>query len=196
MFPQLRAGATKQSVSGASAAALEQRHPVGVTRGDAHRGAHNIGICHRWMPNTATPTKGSASVRDFLRSRSSSVGLRAIDSDCPEVSLMVACGIRSRSWKRSAKRFARTRSLCFLSGAGREVVGESIAISPGLRKRFRAWNQTWQVVLDPVSEINWPDPDVGREWIAEGNALVQDLQHEIGTKYRVVGDFAAYNPDA
>ncbi|MBB2975928.1 hypothetical protein FHX49_001495 [Microbacterium endophyticum] len=91
----------------------------------------------------------------------------------------------------------RTHSLfIFPEWGDREVVGESIVISPDLRKRFRAWNQTWQVVLDPVLEINWPDPEAGRQWIAEGNALVQDLQHEIGTKYRVVGDFAAYAPDA
>jgi hypothetical protein len=91
----------------------------------------------------------------------------------------------------------RTHSLfIFPEWGGREVVGKSIDISPGLRKRFRAWNQTWQEVLDPITEIKWQDPEVGRVWIAEGNALVQDLQDEIGTKYRVVGDFAAYDPDA
>jgi len=107
-------------------------------------------------------------------------------------------GMRDQIEKLEAERQEiRAHSLLvFPEWGGREVVGESIDISPALRKRFRAWNQTWQVVLDPISEIKWPDPDVGREWIAEGNALVQDLQHEIGTKYRVVGDFAAYDPDA
>jgi hypothetical protein len=84
----------------------------------------------------------------------------------------------------------------FPEWGGREVVSESISISPELRKRFRAWNRTWQEVLDPVFEIEWPDPAVGREWIAEGNALVRDLQHEIGQQLLVVGDFAVYDPDA
>jgi len=52
------------------------------------------------------------------------------------------------------------------------------------------------VVLDPVFEIKWPDPAVGRGWIAEGDALVRDLQREIGPSLRVVGDSAMYDPDA
>ena len=86
--------------------------------------------------------------------------------------------------------------LVFPEWGGREVVPRSIDISPELRQRLRAWNQTWEVVLDPVIEIKWPDPAVGREWIAEGDALVRDLQREIGSSLRVVGDFAMYDPDA
>ena len=52
------------------------------------------------------------------------------------------------------------------------------------------------MVLDPVLEIKWPDPAVGREWIAEGDALVRDLQREIGSSLRVVGDFVMYEPEA
>ena len=85
--------------------------------------------------------------------------------------------------------------IVFPEWGGREVVPQSIDISPELRERFRSWNRTWQVVLDPIFEIKWPDPEVGREWIAEGNALVRDLQREIGPSLRVVGDFAAYDPD-
>ncbi len=78
----------------------------------------------------------------------------------------------------------------------REVVGRSIRISPELRHRFREWNDTWQYVLDPVFETRWPDSEIGRQWIAEGESLVRDLQEEVGPAFRVVGDFAAYDPDA
>ena len=86
--------------------------------------------------------------------------------------------------------------LVFPEWGGREVVPRSIDISPELRQRFSAWNRTWEIVLDPVFEIKWPDPAVGREWIAEGDALVRDLQREIGPSLRVLGDFAMYDPDA
>jgi hypothetical protein len=66
-----------------------------------------------------------------------------------------------------AKREVGMRTLIvFPEWGGREIVSRSIDISTELRERFRAWNQTWQVVLDPVVEISWPDPEVGREWIA------------------------------
>jgi hypothetical protein len=97
----------------------------------------------------------------------------------------------------AAEREERMRTLVvFPEWGGREVVPRSIDISPQLRDRFRAWNETWQVVLDPIFEIRWPDPEVGREWIAEGNALVRDLQREVGPDLQVTGDFAAYDPDA
>lgn len=75
-------------------------------------------------------------------------------------------------------------------------MGTSIALSPELRRRLREWNETWQTILDPVTEIRWPDSAIGREWIAEGNALVIALQAEVGPAIRVVGDFVAYDPDA
>lgn len=86
--------------------------------------------------------------------------------------------------------------LVFPEWGGREVVPRSIDISAELRQRLREWNRTWQVVLDPVIEVRWPDPAIGREWIAEGEALVRDLQREIGPGLHVVGDFAMYSPDA
>jgi hypothetical protein len=90
----------------------------------------------------------------------------------------------------------RTRTVLVFPGWGRrEVVGPSIEITAGLRQRFREWNITWQQVLDPVTEIRWPDPEIGRRWIAEGNSLVRDLQMEVGPAFRVIGDFAAYDPD-
>jgi hypothetical protein len=84
----------------------------------------------------------------------------------------------------------------FPEWGGEERVPRSIEISDVLRERVRAWNLTWQTVLDPVREIRWPDPEVGRQWIAEGNALVAALRHEIGMSIRIEGDFAAYDPDA
>ncbi len=78
----------------------------------------------------------------------------------------------------------------------REVVGRAVPISPELRYRLRVWNDTWQNVLDPVFEVRWPDPEIGRQWIAEGESLLRDLQEEVGPAFRVVGDFAAYDPDA
>ena len=86
--------------------------------------------------------------------------------------------------------------LVFPEWGRREVVGPAIHISPKLRHRFRAWNDTWQHVLDPVTEMRWHDPEIGRQWIAEGNSLVRDLQAEVGPAFRIVADFAAYDPDA
>ncbi|MEV8272101.1 hypothetical protein [Microbacterium sp. NPDC077184] len=85
--------------------------------------------------------------------------------------------------------------LVFPEWGGREVVPRSNDISPQLRERFRVWNQLWQVVLDPVLEFKWPDAEVGRAWIAEGHALVRDLQRELGPSITVKSDFAAYDPD-
>ena len=69
-------------------------------------------------------------------------------------------------------------------------------ISSELRSRLISWNHVWQTVLDPVFAIRWLYPDVGRRWIAEGESLVRELQAELGPTVRVVGDFAAYDPDA
>lgn len=75
-------------------------------------------------------------------------------------------------------------------------MSQTVPLSAGLRARLRAWNRTWETVLDPVVEIRWPDPRVGREWVAEGEALVLELRRELGPDIRVVGEFAAYSPDA
>lgn len=78
----------------------------------------------------------------------------------------------------------------------REVVGPAVPILSELRHRLRVWNDTWQHVLDPVFEVRWPDPEIGRQWIAEGESLLRDLQEEVGPAFRVVGDLATYDPDA
>jgi hypothetical protein len=76
----------------------------------------------------------------------------------------------------------------------RDLTG-SLPISDSLRLRLRSWNRTWQSVLDPVLEIRWPDPEVGRQWIAEGENLVRDLQRELGPELHVVQGFRVYDPD-
>jgi hypothetical protein len=70
------------------------------------------------------------------------------------------------------------------------------ALSSALTRDLKAWTRTWQVVLDPVFEVRWPDPVIGREWIAEGNRLVARLQAELGPGYLVVPSFERYSPDA
>ena len=70
------------------------------------------------------------------------------------------------------------------------------AISPELRRRLIAWNRTWQTALDPVSEMRWPDPELGRRWMGEGEQLVRDLQAELGPAVQVIGAFDDYDPDA
>lgn len=72
----------------------------------------------------------------------------------------------------------------------------SSSLSDELRKRIQAWNTVWQTVLNPQNEIRWPDPDVGRQWIDEGESLVAAIQAEVGPVVRVVEGFAAYDPDA
>jgi len=91
----------------------------------------------------------------------------------------------------------RARTLRLFPEWGRgDLVSPTVPLSAGLRARLRAWNRIWETVLDPVAEIRWPDPQVGREWVAEGEALVLELRRELGPDIRVVGEFAAYSPDA
>ena len=77
---------------------------------------------------------------------------------------------------------------------GGDRVPERFVVSADLRKRLREWNRVWETVLDPVTEMRWPDPQIGRAWIAEGEQLVADLQAELGPGLSVVGDFARYAP--
>lgn len=75
-----------------------------------------------------------------------------------------------------------------------QVLG-NLQISDELRLRLQNWNRIWQSVLDPIEEIRWPDAEVGREWIAEGESLMSDLQVELGPQVRVVEGFRVYDPD-
>jgi hypothetical protein len=75
----------------------------------------------------------------------------------------------------------------------RDLTGP-LPISDELRLRLRNWNHIWQTVLDPVTGIRWSDAEVGRQWIAEGDSLVRDLQAEL-PEFRVVEGFSAYDPD-
>jgi hypothetical protein len=77
---------------------------------------------------------------------------------------------------------------------GREVISAATPISRELRERLWAWNEIWQRVLDPVTEVKWPDPEVGRQWIREGEALVTALQVELGPSVPVVAGFYGYAP--
>ncbi|MCK6068490.1 MULTISPECIES: hypothetical protein [Microbacterium] len=89
----------------------------------------------------------------------------------------------------------RSRTLVlFPEWGGEDRVPMAIELPVELRQRIRAWNLTWQTVLDPVFEVRWPDPEVGRRWIEEGNALVRALQDELGPSISVVGDFMDYDP--
>jgi hypothetical protein len=75
----------------------------------------------------------------------------------------------------------------------RDLTGP-LPISDELRLRLRNWNNIWQTVLDPVTELRWPDAEVGRQWIAEGESLVGDLQAEL-PQFRVMEGFRVYDPD-
>ncbi|WP_341955946.1 hypothetical protein [Microbacterium sp. LWH13-1.2] len=77
---------------------------------------------------------------------------------------------------------------------GGDRVPESLTIPQELRDRLRAWNRTWETLLDPVAEVRWPDPAIGHRWIAEGEQLVVDLRAELAPGVAVVGDFARYAP--
>ena len=77
----------------------------------------------------------------------------------------------------------------------RDLIPAFMPISDSLRLRLRNWNHIWQSVLDPVKVIRWPDPEVGRQWIAEGEILVRDLQEELGPQLHVVEGFRVYDPD-
>lgn len=91
----------------------------------------------------------------------------------------------------------RMRTLILFPEWGyQERVPQAIQISDDLRRRLREWNNIWQTVLDPVrDDASWPDPEVGRQWIAEGNSLVVALREEIDPSIRVIGDFDMYGPD-
>ena len=77
---------------------------------------------------------------------------------------------------------------------GGDRVPERFVVSTELRKRLREWNRIWETVLDPIAEVRWPDPQIGHEWISEGEQLVKDLQAELGPELSVLGDFARYAP--
>lgn len=89
----------------------------------------------------------------------------------------------------------RNTLILFPEWYGGDLVPSTVSISPGLRSRLREWNRVWETVLDPVTEIRWPDPEIGRRWIAEGDELVRQLQRELGPEVRVIGDFEGYSPD-
>jgi hypothetical protein len=88
----------------------------------------------------------------------------------------------------------RRKVLQLLPAWGPRQLLANMPISDELRLRLRNWNRTWQSVLDPVLEIRWPDAEVGRQWIAEGESLVRDLQVEL-PQFLVVEGFSAYDPD-
>ena len=79
---------------------------------------------------------------------------------------------------------------------GGDLLPETFDLSTELRRRLRAWNRTWETVLDPVSEIRWPAREVGIAWAAEGTSLVRELQTQLGPTYRVVSGFDAYDPES
>ncbi|BDZ40271.1 hypothetical protein [Microbacterium suwonense] len=68
-------------------------------------------------------------------------------------------------------------------------------LSEALLDDLRSWVRTWQIVLDPVSEVRWPDDEVGRAWIAEGHRLVAAVEAELGAGYVLKHDFDMYGPD-
>ena len=88
----------------------------------------------------------------------------------------------------------RTNVLRLLPAWGPRQLLANIPVSDALRLRLRSWNRIWQSVLDPVSDIRWPDAEIGRQWIAEGESLVRDLQVEL-PQFRVVEGFKDYDPD-
>jgi hypothetical protein len=96
-------------------------------------------------------------------------------------------------WERERAEHMRTIRV-FPEWGGRQLIPAAIPISSELRERLWAWNEVWQRVLDPVTEVRWPDPEVGRQWIREGEALVTALQVELGPSKPVVGDFYGYAP--
>jgi len=79
---------------------------------------------------------------------------------------------------------------------GGELAPDTLDLSPDLRQRLREWNRTWMEDLNPEVEIRWPDLLAGRAWASEGRRLVEDLQSALGSGYRVVSGFEAYDPDS
>lgn len=81
-------------------------------------------------------------------------------------------------------------------GSSQRVIGTfSPSLSKDLQARIRAWNDEWQFTLNPQKTIHWPDPETGRLWIVEGNALVEAIQTELGSRFLVVGGFTDYAPE-
>lgn len=70
-----------------------------------------------------------------------------------------------------------------------------LELSPETRQRLREWNEVWETVLNPISEIRWPDVEVGRAWYQEGLDLVRTVQREVGPRFRIVNGFSAYDPE-
>jgi hypothetical protein len=62
---------------------------------------------------------------------------------------------------------------------------DSLAIGPDLKDRFRAWARCFDVLLH-TDECEWPTPQSETGWIADGLALLEPLQVELGPDYDVI----------
>jgi hypothetical protein len=72
---------------------------------------------------------------------------------------------------------------------------EKLDLPEGLISRLEAWTRVWQEVLDPETEVKWPDPEVGRAWIVEGEDLVRQVRvaaEQVGLT--VTSSFHEYAP--
>jgi hypothetical protein len=78
---------------------------------------------------------------------------------------------------------------------GTAVHPDSLGIPADIADRLRQWTFEWQTILNPQKVIQWPDDEVGRRWVRDGEQLVADLQSFLGDRVRVVGDFGDYDPD-
>ena len=68
-------------------------------------------------------------------------------------------------------------------------------LSAALLQDLRAGVRTWQIVLDPVFEVRWPDDETGRAWVEEGFRLVAAVGAELGPGYVMKYDFdVLYGP--
>ena len=67
---------------------------------------------------------------------------------------------------------------------GRMISLESLPLSPALKRRLRAWADRYDGLM--ATGYEWPSPEVGLAWVAEGRDLLEPLRVELGPGYDVL----------
>lgn len=72
---------------------------------------------------------------------------------------------------------------------------EHLGLSTDLERRLAEWVRVWQEELDPVIEIRWPSTEMGEAWIAEGEALCNEVQEAVKKRrIMVIPRFSEFAP--
>lgn len=60
---------------------------------------------------------------------------------------------------------------------------DTLPLSPEMKSRLRAWAKRHDSIMD--TDYEWPSDADEAAWVAEGQAMLDLLRHELGEKYDV-----------